>query len=187
MVVKHNEYIETIINTIRSIANDCKQRKAEIGLICPTYISTRWLYDFDIMEFLIVNREQMTAVIGELPPEIEDLARVLTILRTIIRIFEDPKTPFHRGSLYMERGIQNFQQLIDINNPFAEVFMQSFLEYTLYSEEAGLWIITYIMTTNGHIDFHTRLFQRQYIKVHDPLEINRHKEKTRPTDLQYFP
>lgn len=182
MVVKHNEYIETIINTIRSIANDCKQRKAEIGLTCPTYISTRWLYDFDIMEFLIVNRQQVTDVIGELPPEIEDLANVLAILRTLIRIFEDPKTPFHKGFLYMERAIQNFQELVDINNPFAELFMQSFLDYTLYSEEAGLWIIAYILTTTGHIDFHTRLFQKQDIKVHDPLEINRHKEKTRPTD-----
>ena len=181
-IVKHNEDIEKIIHTIRRIPNTCKQKKAEIGLCCPTYISTRWLYDFDIMEFLIVNRQQVTDVIGELPPEIEDLANVLAILRTLIRIFEDPKTPFHKGFLYMERAIQNFQELVDINNPFAELFMQSFLDYTLYSEEAGLWIIAYILTTTGHIDFHTRLFQKQDIKVHDPLEINRHKEKTRPTD-----
>ena len=82
---------------------------------------------------------------------------ILFIFKSLIGIFENPNTLFHRAFFYLERAVVAFDQLSENGNPFAEGFKASLLNYTLKSEEGGIWVLGYILTRQGQNDFRERI------------------------------
>ena len=99
-VVIKNPEINGIVTNIRNLANDCKEHKDDIGATCPSFISTRWIYDFDLTAF-ILNHSEIICQFAPIPEGIEEIFPILEIYKTLIRIFEDPSTPFMKGFVYI--------------------------------------------------------------------------------------
>ena len=96
---------------------------------------------------------------------------ILQIFKSLIKIFEDPKTPFFKGFVYLEPAKVNFTELIDRGNRFAGLFIESFLNYTLRSSDGGIWIFAYLLTQQGQKDFHERQMNKNYDKIVEPIKI----------------
>ena len=64
---------------------------------------------------------------------------------------------FTEHFFYLERAVVAFDQLSENGNPFAEGFKASLLNYTLKSEEGGIWVLGYILTRQGQNDFRERI------------------------------
>ena len=177
--IEHDDELRKFVDYIHLIAEKCKEHHDLIGAKCPSFVSTRWIYDFDIVLFIIEHKEKIEEVFEEeLADEIPQYFEILQILKTLIKIFEDPKTPFFRGFVYLERACVNFQELIDRENVFAKEFFESFLKYTLHSEDAGLWVMGYLLTEEGQRDFHQRIHDLKNDKPVNPLFIKNHKKDT---------
>ena len=170
-IISHNQELKEIIINAREIATQCKEHKAELGAVCPTFIKTRWLYDFDIITFLLTHKEKIEQFIS-LPPELEEILPNLQILKTLVQIFEDPKTPFCRAFHYLERAQVNYRQLIEEENSYATLFLESLMKYTLWSGDSGIWILGYIFSVQGHDDFNKRIFGKVSNDI-PPLEIKK--------------
>ena len=172
MTILHNPVIQGIIEEIRNIGELSRKNKDQLGITCPSFVTTRWIYDFEIIQFILHNQEKIS-LFSEIPENIDQLQDVLAIFRTLVTIFEDPKTPFYKGFIILERSQTNFKELIDNGNQFAQYFYDSFLEYTLHSPDSGLWVLGYLLTESGHDDFYERIKNHQNEKVQNPIRINR--------------
>ena len=182
-VVKSNHEVLSIIQQIREAATICKENKNSIGLTCPSFVNTRWIYDFEIANFLRQHQNEIENFV-QLPKEFMKIFPILEIFKTLVKIFEDPKTPFMSGFIYLERSKVNFQELHDNGNQFSMLFYQELINSTLLSSDGGLWILGYLLTETGHQDFYKRTVSLKDDKPVNPLHIKNSKVKTVEDELE---
>lgn len=53
----HNDNLTTLVQHIHDISKLCRQHIEDIGAICPPHVSTRWLYDYDIIAFILASNK----------------------------------------------------------------------------------------------------------------------------------
>lgn len=127
------------------------------------HIDTRWLYDYNILKFIIKHKNDIIKFVQNFPEEeFQHLIKVLTIFKYLILKFETPKTCFSSAFIILERAINSLFELSnDYSNPYAKFLAKSLQDYTLHSEEGGIWALGYCLTPKGILDFHNRNQTRQ--------------------------
>ena len=174
----HSPELQAITSNIKNYSKVLSDHKNDIGSKCPSPITTRWLYDFDILEFIIKHKDS-TQKFVELNDQDLFLYDILFIFKSLIRIFENPNTHFWRAFYYIERAAKAFEELKEKGNPFAEGFLSSLMKYTLESEEGGIWVLTYLLTVSGHNDFRTRIGNGSLTYSGEGLSFRNREERTR--------
>ena len=147
------------VQSIRDLALECKLNKSLLGKNCPSFISTRWLYDYEICSFLLKYSE-LIRQFTEIPENLDDYFQIVRIFKNLILIFESPNSLLPRCFMHLERALNTFEKLKNDGNIYAELFQTKFLDYTLHSEEGGLWILSYLLSAAGHDDFYERIEKR---------------------------
>lgn len=61
-----------------------------IKAICPSHISTRWIYDYDIVKFIVDHRLKISQF-ANIPYGIDEMCDILKRLKSLTKTFEDPK------------------------------------------------------------------------------------------------
>ena len=143
---------------LHSLAQACKYNKKDLGKTCPTFVSTRWVYDYDLAVFIVKHRDQITQF-ADLPGGIDAFLPVARIFKLLVLQFENPSTPIFEAFPIIEKAITSFNRLITDGVPFAEEFKKRFIEQTLDSKEGGVWILAYLLTRSGHDDFYHRIME----------------------------
>lgn len=149
--------LSNIIDILHKISHYCNSNKEKIGYICPSHISTRWIYDYEIVEF-IIKHEDIISLNCEIPQNIHQLKNCLKILKQLILIFEDPFTSIVASYIILEHAIIVLEELYNNGNIFAFNIRNHLEKYTINSIDLrGILIASYIMTPSGHADFYNRL------------------------------
>ena len=111
-VVKHNSTIKTLTTNLREIGELCNEHQDDIKAKCPRFVNTRWIYDFEIVQFILQHKDKIEEFI-DIPETTEQLYDNLLILKTLIKIFEDPDTPLYSAFSYLERALLSFQKRVE--------------------------------------------------------------------------
>ena len=181
----HDDTLKAIVKKIKGYPSILNQHIEEIGAKCPLAVSTRWVYDYDVINFIKKHHRTVEDHL-QLSDEENYLFDVLFIFKSLICIFENSNTRFWRAFFYLERGIRALEELSESGNPFAEGFKESLLNYTLRSEEGGLWVLGYLLTKEGCNDFKQRMaagILRYNGEGKSFFEKRREKNKDDPLDL----
>jgi hypothetical protein len=156
--VLHDENLGTIVQTLHDLSKLCRDHIKELGAACPAHIETRWLYDFDIVQFLHDNQQRISKFHTLQMSELTYLRDVLAIFKALINIFENTSTPHWSAFKHLENAYLALLELKEeYDNPYADTLADSFNRYTLMSKDSGLWVISYLFTPEGREDFHHRL------------------------------
>ena len=99
----------------------------------------------------------------DLPVEdFTELHKVLIILKYLIAKFETPKTSMSSAFVLLENAINALYELsLNYNNQYAKCIAESLQQYTLLSENGGLWALAYIFTPEGRSDFQKRTIKHE--------------------------
>ena len=155
--IAHNETLKSIQWRIHEIAIECRDNRQAIGAICPNHVATRWVYDFEILEFLRKHSSKIQTHV-RLPEEIHLLHPVMYIFKRLIQHFESSRTYHFKALVHLERAINALGELdFEHRNPYALGFQKSLIKYTLESKDAGVWILSNLLTRKGHNQFNQRL------------------------------
>lgn len=169
-----NPVLTRIVDKLHTLSAQCRDHVADVGTLCPAHIETRWIYDYNIVAFIIKNAEIIKHFTTVPIDELNDLKQALVILKTLVSKFESPKTKFQNAFLYLERGINALFQLHRKGNRYAQILALSLQSYTLGSKDCGLWSLAYCFTRKGRSDFRTRNLKRNatnktnYLSFFDP-------------------
>ena len=160
-VIIHNQDLKSYVFSIRELGATLKDNKEKLGMRCPTFITTRWLYDYEIVNFLLKNKDAIMNAFPRIrfPDQLDQYFLLIKVLRILISIFESHNTFFFKAFMHLERALNTFDELIGQGVPCAEEFKDSLLKYTLHSEEGGLWILAYLFTVEGHNDIYSRILK----------------------------
>ena len=160
-VIVHNESLVDYANSIRDLAETLKEHRKELGKTCPGFVSTRWIYDYDIADFILKYKGEIEKYVT-IPEGLDQFFQILKIFKILIRIFESPNTYFFKAFYHLERGLNTFNELMEAKIPCADLFKESLFNYTLNSDEGGIWILGYLFTVQGHDDFYNRIMKNDF-------------------------
>ena len=145
---------DDINNTLESLhasAENLRQNAFNIGAICPPHVPTRWINDADIAFFHIKHNIPFA--------NSNVITPILVIFKTLIIEFEDSNTYISQVYPRVEAALEALCELENKGNNFAKYFYESLNRYTLRSNEAGIWLLAYLFTPSGHMDFKKRILQ----------------------------
>ena len=163
--ILHDRSLYDFVQTLHNIADECKAHKNDLGKVCPTFVSTRWVYDYGISLFIIKHIDEIRKFIP-VPDGIEQFVETAKVFKILTMTFENPSTPFHSVFRTLEKSLITLNHLNDADYPYIDEFKKNLLSQTLESEEGGLWILGYLFTANGHDDFYHR-FQHEDLSPPD--------------------
>ena len=126
--VNHDAQLTVLLNEVRENSKVLAAHRKEIGAKCPQFVSTRWVYDYEILRFI---KHHDTGDLINANPQFEPLYDILFIFKSLILIFENPNTYFWRAFFYIERAVRALEELQENQNPFAEGFCKSLLRRAL--------------------------------------------------------
>ena len=156
MAIKRDSELSSIIDHIHYLSKICNSNIQTIGATCPTHISTRWIYDYDIIEFIIKHKFEIEKH-EKIDENIYNLEKSLRILKALIKIFEDPNTPLGSAYIIIKHAIYALEELAE-TTPYANIIKKYLSLYTLESEECNELLMTsYILTPKGHDYFYNKL------------------------------
>ena len=159
--IKKDKRIQNCVAHLHNISDVLCSNADEIGGICPRHIDTRWLYDYNIYDYIEKHETKIRKYVGSITPDLRNLGQILVILRSLINIFEAPSTKLSTVYYYIERAHLAFKQILT-NNPFADIFDSSLMNYTLDSKDGGIWVFAYLITPNGRDDFYGRIKKSKF-------------------------
>ena len=158
--IQQSENLKSQISALHLFAEELRIHRTQIGAACPMHISTRWVYDYDILNFIKQHFEKI-ASLTEIPFEettLTYLFEVSTIFKKMILLFSDTSFPFPEAFLVIEKALKALNLLHSEGNPYALLFLEQLKSKTFDSPEGGLIILGYLLTKNGHDDFHNRIY-----------------------------
>ena len=181
---RKSESLKKIVNNMRALSQLCRSCPEKVNGVCPKIQNQRWIVDFDICDFLLKHYAQIKASVQLTDgiyydeDELKKLHRVLSILKSMVLIFEDPSTPHFKAFRIIENAIGALQQIETFTDYCAEVKNQ-LIHYCQNSKLCGIWMLSYILTPEGRFDFHQRIVKRvfppdpdysQMFQVHSSIE-----------------
>lgn len=159
---ERNPELNNIVKRLHEISNLCRENYLDIGALCPAHCDTRWIYDYNIVHFILNRADIIKEIVDDIPiDEFQDLKKALAILKSLVGKFENPKTKFQSAFLLLERAINALLDLDKNENRYAKSLAYSLRNYTLCSKEGGLWALAYCFTRNGRSDFRIRNIKRR--------------------------
>mgnify|MGYP001043890419 CR=1 FL=1 len=165
MQVFKNKKLGKIVSRLHDLSVELNEYSNNPRVICPTHCETRWIWDYEIVEFILNNREGIEANLSHLDvpfEKFEQLFKVLHIFKTLILIFENPNAKLQDAFLHLEHAINALFELNQKeNNKYASCLAYSLQSYTIQSPDAGLWCLAYIFTPEGREDYRQRNIKQQ--------------------------
>ena len=155
-----DEILLDMIHRLHNFAQECHDNKQLVGSICPIHVSTRWLNDYDILNFLRCHRGKINSL-NQVPLNDEEfniLFEVSTIFKHLISNFSSTKFPLPSAFSLLEQAFSALNFLDQQGHPFASIFLEFLQKQTLQSEYGGLFCLAYILTKKGHDDFRQRIY-----------------------------
>ena len=149
---RSNQSIHNAIENLHNSAYNLRNNIISVGATCPPHIETRWVNDADIAFFHLKHNISFDYS--------EELIPILVIFKTLILEFENSKA--HLSIVYprVEEALEALDELEQLKqNFFAPYFRESLNKYTLGSEDAGIWLLSYLFTPSGHDDYRRRIIQ----------------------------
>ena len=153
---KKSTSLKTIVDHLRDLSRQCRNHPEDVLDVCPSVQLTRWVVDYDICSFVLNHSQRITRFTPVNVDELKLLHRVLSILKSLTNIFEDPKTPHFRAFRIIENALNALEELAE-HIDFAQEVHDQLNSYTLGSKTAGLWMLSYVLTPGGRNDFSLRI------------------------------
>ena len=175
--VLQSESLSRYTELLHQIAFECKSHKDELGKVCPTFVSTRWVYDYDIALFIMKNKEEIQKYV-DVPDDIDDFVDVAKVFKLLVLTCESSTQPFFTGFRLIEKA------LVSLNKLEEPELKDSLFAQTLGSKEGGIWILSYLFTKEGHDDFHARLHSGDLSPPDEPLEYSTPRYSTPKDPLE---
>lgn len=163
MAIKNNKNLERIIKSIHDISAKCLEMTSLIGHVCPTHVSTRWIYDYNIAEFILKHQAKINELKIDIPSDLKELKDSLEITKALTIIFEDPHTSLGSAYIIIEHAIFALEELSETNK-YAKTIMNYLKKYTIDSDCGGQLLTAYLLTPKGHSDFYKRLAEPSNIQ-----------------------
>ena len=161
-LIQQNKDIRDVVSSCRLIGQLLNQLPRSNSLTtCPRFVSTRWVYDYDIVEYLTQHRDAVPASVGQPVPDNDDLRRLkvlLGILRTLLARFESasssitdvyPVIDATINSLVLWKNLQGACDLDDIWEDIFSDMANALRFYFLEQQHAGMLILSHILTPRG--------------------------------------
>ena len=162
--IRNNSDLQSIINEIHNISKQCIDNADVIGATCPSHVNTRWIYDYEIVQF-IIRFKDIVSKYSKIPDCIDELEKCLKVLKILIKKFENPKSMIGDAFALIEDGIEALNELDKRQNKFAKNIGYYLHAYTFGTDDInGLLMTAYILTPNGRKDFYRRLTDINYKK-----------------------
>ena len=173
-MIAHNDKAKSLIQACRRASVALNDSNSALAT-CPKFVSTRWIYDYDIVKYLLENRKDALKVVQRPIPEVGDLQNMkilLGALRTLIARFESatcsvtevyPTITATINSFYMWRCMENGEP---VSASWEDVFRgmaESLKLYFLDRPHAGLFILSHVLTPQGRRAFLEEKDQRHVI------------------------
>ena len=157
--ISKNEELNEISDHIHHLSEIFIEKESEIGSKCPQHISTRWIYDYDICNFIKKHYEKCK-IITPIRDELSQFHSIATIFKALSLIFEDPKTPLSSAYPILQKAAYVLEELSE-TIPIAKDFWRSFIHYTIQSSDRPLWHLAYIFSLKGHEEY-LKILQNPY-------------------------
>ena len=142
---------------------------------CPRFVSTRWIYDYDIVKYLLQHRDDVRVAVQYPVPDastLRILKNFLGILRTLIARFESASSSVTEVYPTIDATINSLLFWKDLKggDNLDKAWTESFSRmaeclqlYFLQQQHTGLLILSYILTPNGRKAFTGQMSQRRVI------------------------
>ena len=190
--VSDNATLSALLSRFRSAADFIKSSH-DIGFSTPTFITTRWLYDFDILEFFRDKKQDVNqALIRNMITAFDDadfdlVYRTIEVARCLVNIMSDPATRLSSAFPIIENATETLQMIANnstgLKKAFALRVKKEILSYTINSCDGGLLVLSYSLTPSGFNDICLR---RQGEKVYhstiDDFKIEKKKDIKKTDD-----
>ena len=162
-VAMQDRELNELLKLLYDISDKCRENQDYIGTICPKHEDTRWIYDYDIVKFLMVHKDKVSDLIEKFPQDdFSHLLKVLKVFKVLVTIFENPHTQMKDAFILLERGINC---LYEINGfypkEFVSMLAHSLEDYTIKASDGGIWSLAYCLTPYGQADFRNRNIHSQ--------------------------
>ena len=164
-----------------SVIQACRRASAALNdsnsslVTCPKFVSTRWIYDYDIVKYLLENRADALRVVKIPIPDQSDLQNMkilLGALRTLIAHFESatcsvsevyPAITATINSFYLWRCMKDGELVSSSWECVFRGMADSLKQYFLDRPHAGLLILSHILTPQRRHSFLAEKDQRHVI------------------------
>ena len=152
----NNIELKVVVDNLRDLCNKCRSNPEDVLSLCPSVQLTRWVIDYDICTFIINHHQRILKFEQFDIEEIRALHKVLSVLKSLTNIFESSKTPHFKAFRILENAFTALDELKE-EIPYSEQIEEQLVRYTLKSKDAGLWMLSYILTPKGRADFSQRI------------------------------
>lgn len=152
------------VSRLRALCSECRQHPNDVKGVCPNVQLQRWIIDYDLASFIIDHADQISKFTTFNIDEIIDLHKLLTILKSLTLIFEDPQTPHFHAFRIIENAIGALEEL-EKEVQYAEAVKTELIKYCQLSADAGVWMLSYILTPEGRRDFSKRINKKKLPKI----------------------
>lgn len=153
-----NRDINNLLKKFRESANFIKSSQT-IDFSSPTFIDTRWLYDFDIISYFFNKKDKINEVLlsnGKNTFSDDEyflVYRIVEVFRALVNILSDPKTRLSSAFPLIEGASETLEEIANqstgLRKAFALDAKKKLLAYTLNSKNGGLWFLAYSLTPTG--------------------------------------
>lgn len=188
--VSHIKELKEIVTHLHATASTVHDNFEDIGPGCPTHCETRWLYDYDILNYLLKHSQQIKKTLPDIPiDKYIDLYKCLKVYKCLVKTFESPETSLHEAFPLLEKGIKTLFQLhYEQNNRYSYSLAISLQNYTLNSADGTIWSLAYSFIPSGREDFWNRNSDRANATQDNNLEYFHVEEESEVDDefLDYF-
>ena len=162
-LLKRNAKANKLITNCRQIGKTLNESASSLPS-CPRFVSTRWVYDYDIVRYVIQHRLSVISVVKAPIPKQESLQNMKTllgVLRTLIANFEStlssitevyPAIDATISSLFLWKGFSGSDLTASWENVFSD--MATCLKfYFLEKPHSDMLILSYLLTPHGRQAF----------------------------------
>ena len=132
---KNNEIVRAATIELRNFGKECYAHQDEVKAKCPCHVTTRWVYDFLIANFIRTHQGRIR-VFSPIPESIEELFPNLLIMHTIVSKFERTQLMLCQAYTILNNALNAFHELEESGNAFAGQFAES-LELKTFNDEDG--------------------------------------------------
>ena len=190
-LLQRNSDVNGVVSICRLIGRALNELPTPLAA-CPRFVSTRWIYDYDIVKYVLQHRMEVTKAVQMLVPlddELGNLKVLLGILRTLIARFESasssitevyPVISATMNSLLLWSDLQGASHLDSIWEKVFSDMADALRFYFLEQPHTGLLILSHILTPKGRQSFTSQTRQTRPTNIILPREFRFQEE--RPDD-----
>ena len=171
-----------VVDYLRDLCEQCRKHPEDILCVCPKTQLSRWVIDYDLCTFILNHSVMIKKFTDINENELQKFHRVLSILKSLTNIFEDPKTPHFKAFRILENAIGALDAIKD-QVCYAEDIAKLLKKYCFESDDAGIWMLSYLLTPEGRADFCMRINKKVFPKKPDYNTLFKVQKKSMKDDI----